>query len=231
MKAALRLFAIGGGILFAGSMAYGLHFYVTVLGREGSTEAVPRKLLVDIALFVLFASHHSALARGPIKRALSGVVPPAAERTLYVWIASGLWLLVLQGWQSLPGTLYAISGPGRFAGYAVQIAGVVLTLVGATAIRLFGLAGIDQASGGPAAGELRVGGPFRLVRHPIYLAWILMVCATPVMTFNRLVFAIVSSAYVIVAIPWEERSLIAMFGARYRAYQQRVRWHVLPGIW
>jgi len=69
------------------------------------------------------------------------------------------------------------------------------------------------------------------VRHPIYLGWMLVVFGAPTMTTNRMLFAAVSSCYLLVAIPWEERSLVAEFGEAYRAYRRQVRWRILPGVW
>jgi protein-S-isoprenylcysteine O-methyltransferase Ste14 len=74
-------------------------------------------------------------------------------------------------------------------------------------------------------------GLFGFVRHPIYLAWILMVFAVHPMTNSRLLFAVISTVYLIVAIPLEEASLVEAFGDKYRAYQQQVRSRLLPGIW
>jgi protein-S-isoprenylcysteine O-methyltransferase Ste14 len=93
------------------------------------------------------------------------------------------------------------------------------------------LAGIAQATGRQSTGTIQIVGPFRVVRHPIYLGWMLMVLLTPLMTANRLLFAVVSSAYLILAIPWEEKSLVEGHGDPYREYQRTVRWRVLPGIW
>jgi protein-S-isoprenylcysteine O-methyltransferase Ste14 len=69
------------------------------------------------------------------------------------------------------------------------------------------------------------------VRHPIYLGWILLVFGAPLMTMSRLVMAVVSSAYLVMAIPWEERSLIESFGDRYREYQRRVTSRLIPYVW
>src|SRR5262249_41028582 len=87
----------------------------------------------------------------------------------------------------------------------------------------------------PAAAARRGGhavrGAYGLVRHPLYLGWILMVFGTPHLTGDRLLFAAVTSAYLLVAIPWEERSLEVAFGDAYRQYKQRVRWRVLPYVY
>ena len=70
-----------------------------------------------------------------------------------------------------------------------------------------------------------------MVRHPLYLGWMLVVFGAPLMTANRLLFATISSGYLILAIPWEESSLVEGHGDRYRHYQRAVRWRVLPGVW
>ena len=78
---------------------------------------------------------------------------------------------------------------------------------------------------------LRTTGVYALVRHPIYLGWILLVFGTPSLNGTRLVFAAVSTLYLAIAVPWEERALLATFGAEYRTYQNRVRWRMVPGIY
>jgi protein-S-isoprenylcysteine O-methyltransferase Ste14 len=78
---------------------------------------------------------------------------------------------------------------------------------------------------------LTVGGPYTWVRHPIYLGWVLLVFGAPAMTTGRLCFATVSTLYLIVAIPLEERSLTGEFGAAYARYRRQVRWRLIPGVW
>jgi protein-S-isoprenylcysteine O-methyltransferase Ste14 len=95
------------------------------------------------------------------------------------------------------------------------------------------LAGIPQAEGRAVAAPatLRTAGVYGLVRHPIYLAWLLMVWPTPMMTGSRLTFAIVSTIYLMLAVPFEERSLVREFGPAYRDYQRRVRWRMMPFLY
>ena len=221
-----------GGVLFVGSLGYFAYFYAVVLGRpalDGAPSA--QAVFWNVSLFMVFALHHSAMARTGAKRWLSGHLPAGAERTTYVWIASLLWLAVCVFWQPLPGVVYTADGPLRWLLHGVQLAGVVLTWRGATVIDPLELAGIRQARGDRRTATFAVVGPFRLVRHPIYLGWILVVFGAPTMTTNRMVFAAVSSCYLLVAIPWEERSLVADFGEAYRAYRRQVRWRILPGVW
>ena len=229
---AVQLIAWAGGGAFAASLAYLIYFYAVVLASTtGDQSATLQNALINGALFSLFALHHSLLARSSAKRQIARFIPRAAERSLYVWIASVLLLAVCVLWRPLPGLLYDIDGLWRTPFYAVQLLGAVLTARGAGAIDPLELAGIRQAAARASTEALKVVGPFRVVRHPIYLGWILMVVAAPTMTMNRLFFAAISSAYLILAIPWEEKSLVAAHGDQYRAYQRSVRWRVVPGLW
>ena len=79
--------------------------------------------------------------------------------------------------------------------------------------------------------ELIERGPYRLVRHPIYFGWILSVFGAAHMTGDRLAFAAISSLYLVIAVPWEERSLRQSFGADYDRYTEKVRWRVLPFLY
>ena len=123
----------------------------------------------------------------------------------------------------------------------------MLTLWSAARVDIWELAGVRQAhaawgqspvssapSAPPPASDapvLTVGGPYTWVRHPIYLGWVLLVFGAPAMTTGRLCFATVSTLYLIVAIPLEERSLTGEFGAAYARYRRQVRWRLLPGVW
>jgi protein-S-isoprenylcysteine O-methyltransferase Ste14 len=221
-----------GGAAFAASLGYLVYFYAIVLASPaGDPAELWSNATFDAALFSLFALHHSALARPGVKRRVAALVGEAHERSVYVWVASALLAVVCAAWQPVAGLIYDVDGIGRLALHALQLLGVWMTVRAAGAIDVLELAGIRQARRDPSHDELTVAGPFRVVRHPIYLGWMLMVFATPAMTANRLLFAAISSAYLILAIPWEEKSLVAAHGDRYRAYQQAVRWRVLPGIW
>jgi protein-S-isoprenylcysteine O-methyltransferase Ste14 len=230
----LRFFAWMGGAMFVVSLSYCAYFYVVLLGRpvvsDGPAWPV-RDAVVDVALFSVFALHHSLAARTGVKRALARLVPATAERTLYVWISSLLLLAVCALWRPLPGAVYEAEGAVWWLLVGVQGLGVALTWRASAVMDSLELAGIRQALGQAPPSRLRIVGPFRFVRHPIYLGWILMVFGAPTMTMSRLVFAAVSSAYLVSAIPWEERSLVEAFGDPYRAYQRQVRWRLLPGIY
>jgi protein-S-isoprenylcysteine O-methyltransferase Ste14 len=228
----VQALAWAGGIVFAGSLGYLVYFYAIVLSSpDGDAGRALVHAAIDIGLFSAFAAHHSLLARTGAKASLARFVPPAAERTVYVWTASLLLVAVCVLWQPVPGAFYEVPGVWRLPFYALQLVGAVLTIRSAGVIDPLELAGIRQAAARPSRDVLQVVGPFRVVRHPIYLGWMLMVFAAPTMTVNRLLFATISSAYLVLAIPWEEKSLIAAHGDHYRAYQRQVRWRVVPRVW
>ena len=221
-----------GGIAFVASLAYLVYFYGVVLGSPvGDASSLVSNTLIDAGLFTAFALHHSVFARAGIKQRLINVLPPAIERTVYVWVASALLFAVCVLWQPVRGVVYEIGGFWRAVLYGLQAIGVLLSIRGAGVIDPLELAGIRQTTAHPSRDALRVVGPFRVIRHPIYLGWMLMVFGAPTMTANRLLFASITSVYLILAIPWEEKSLVAAHGDQYRAYQQAVRWRVVPGLW
>ena len=221
-----------GALLFVVSLVsflvvYQLRLAVPAAAAGGS---VMPAVLVNIALFTIFALHHSVMARSGAKTWLTRIVPHDLERSVYVWIASVLFLAVCWLWQPLPGMMWEADGWLRWPLRLVQGFGVWLTIRAAGMISVFELAGVRQANHQRPV-EFKATGPFRLVRHPIYLGWILLVFASTPMTASKLLFAVVSSAYLLAAIPWEEASLVEAFGEKYRNYQGQVKSRILPGVW
>jgi methanethiol S-methyltransferase len=225
-----KLFRWSGALVFLFSL---LSLPAAYFFRWGTPPLDDRRAVIDsifnIGLFTIFAMHHSIMARTGAKRWITRIVPSDMERSVYVWIASLLFIAVCFLWRLLPGSVWETRGPGVML-YIVQLFGVALTIAGARVVGVWELAGITQPDPSKPV-EFRKEGPFAIVRHPIYLGWILMVFATPVMTMTRLLFAVVSTAYLIVAIPWEEASLVAAFGERYQRYQHEVRSRLIPGVW
>lgn len=224
------LFRWAGALLFFVSLLSMPAMYVLRWGNQAAdVEGTIAAAAVNVALFTVFALHHSIMARSGAKQWLTRVVPPAMERSVYVWIASLLFLAVCWYWRPLPGVVWDLHGAGVLL-YSLQAAGVVLTLAAARMVGISELAGLTQPDPHRPI-EFRAAGPFALVRHPIYLGWILLVFPTPLMTASRFMFAAVSTAYLVVAIPWEEASLVAAFGEKYSAYQKQMRWRLIPGVW
>ena len=225
-----KLFRFSGALLFLLSL---LSLPVMYLSRwrEPAPEAGTTlgDAVFNVALFTLFALHHSVMARTGAKAWITRHVPANLERSIYVWIASGLFLAVCWLWRPLPGMIWQARGPG-LALYLVQLFGIVLTIAAARIVGVWELAGVTQPDPTRAI-EFKADGPFGIDRHPIYLGWIMIVFATPAMNTTQLLFAVTSSAYLVVAIPFEERSLAANHRQAYGAYQRQMRWRLIPFIW
>jgi protein-S-isoprenylcysteine O-methyltransferase Ste14 len=229
-------FAWLGALLFVICLLYFAYSYVVRYGETAGGGSTLRAVGINVLLFGAFAAHHSLLARTSIKRRLQRIVPAPLERSLYTWAASLLFIVTCALWQPVPGRIYRLDGLWAAAGYLVQMLGVVMTLGAARAIDVLDLAGVrpglDATTGrAPRHVPLETRGAYGLVRHPLYLAWSLLVFGAPDMTGTRFAFAVISTAYLALAIPYEERTLLGTFGAEYRAYQARVRWRMLPGIY
>lgn len=221
-----------GGAAFAAALAVYVHFVAVRLATPGPPSwPRPAALAWNAALFALFAAHHSVMARAGAKRWLTRHLQPAYERTTYVWIAAVLLVLVTVLWRRVPGVVYTVTGGVAVVLYALQGFGVVLTIAAARVLSATDLAGIRQAQGRPPRTDVRVVWPYTLVRHPIYLGWALTVLAAPTMTVDRLWWALLSTGYLVIATPWEERSLSAVAGPAYQAYCRRVRWRMVPGLY
>jgi protein-S-isoprenylcysteine O-methyltransferase Ste14 len=149
-------------------------------------------------------------------------------RSTYVWIASLLLLFVCLAWQPIGGEIYRTTGLLAITLMTCQAAGFWLTARGVARIDPLELAGIHPAS---RSEGLQVAGPYRWVRHPLYLGWTLMVFGAPQMTGDRLAFATLTTGYLIAAIPWEERSLRQSFGEGYARYARDVKWRMIPFIY
>jgi protein-S-isoprenylcysteine O-methyltransferase Ste14 len=218
-----------GGAVFVLSLAVCAYVYVVVwqetrpVGRD-----LWRALATNVALFGVFAAHHSLFARARVKAALSRIIADRLLRSAYVWIASVLFIVLLACWQPVGGSVHRISGWAALPVMIVQLTGLVLIAASVRVIDPLELAGIRQRA---VAEALQVVGPYRLVRHPLYLGWMLVVFGAPHMTGDRLAFAALSSLYLVIAIPWEERSLLAAFGDAYARYCERVRWRVIPHVY
>jgi protein-S-isoprenylcysteine O-methyltransferase Ste14 len=225
-----RWFAWVGGALFVMSLAVCAWTNLVGFGRAAARGGT-RALLWDAALIAVFACHHSIFARAAVKRWLSAV-PERLTRSVYVWIASLLLIAVCWLWRPIGGEWYDASGAGALAHGAIQIAGVALIAWAVAGLDPLELAGIRQATGAPARHErLLTTGPYRWVRHPLYLGWMLALFAAAHMTADRLAFAALTSLYLVVAVPWEERSLTSSFGDAYAAYQRQVRWRIVPFVY
>ena len=222
------MFAWAGAALFAASLLYFLYAYLILFSRPAGGGAAA--VTWNVALFTIFALHHSVFARAGVRAWVARRVPPHRERAVYVWIASLLFIGVCALWRPVGGVLWDVGGAPRVALLVMQALGAYLTLRSAAVIGVWQLAGIQPADAA-TTGEFTTAGPYGWVRHPIYSGWLLLVFAVAAMTGTRLTFAVVSSVYLLLAIPFEERSLRTAAGGAYDAYMRKVRWKVIPGLY
>lgn len=219
-----------GGALFVASLALTAWWYFVRLDRIQPGGGVPA-LAIDAILLTVFATHHSVFARESVKRRLT-FVPEPLLRSFYVWLASALLILVVVLWRPVGGEWYRIGGALALVNAAVQAFGLLFIARSVSGLDPLELAGIRQASGAqPKRERLQIGGPYRWVRHPLYFGWVLALFGTAHMTGDRLAFAAMTTAYLVVAVPWEERSLRQSFGDDYARYTQQVRWRIVPFVY
>ena len=184
-------------------------------------------LLTDLALLGLFAVQHSLMARPAFKRWWTRIVPPAAERSTYVLFSSLALILLFAYWQPLGGAVWSVTSPlGQAILYTAYALGWVVLLFATFLINHFDLFGLRQVwleLVGKPYRPLTFGTPvlYRYVRHPIYVGWFMIFWATPTMTVTHLVFALATSAYMLIAIQLEERDLIDAH-PEYADYRRRV---------
>lgn len=234
-------------IFLYGTLSY-LAFLATFLYAVGfiGNFAVPKSmdspadgpwqmaLLMDLTVLSLFALQHSLMARPWFKRLLTRAVPAPAERSTYVLASSLALLLLFWKWRPLGGTVWEVQNvlgtSLLYAGYAV---GWMLVLLATVVINHFDLFGLRQVwlhmQGQPQSG-LKFATPwlYRMVRHPLYVGWITVFWSTPVMTVTHLLFALVTTMYILVAIQLEERDLIAKH-PEYIDYRRQVPM-ILPAL-
>jgi protein-S-isoprenylcysteine O-methyltransferase Ste14 len=225
-----RAFAWVGGLLFLVSLVYTAFTYAVPFGQPATATDVWGPVAIDVLLLGAFALHHSLFARERVRTRVANLVSPRLERSVYVWVASLMLMAVCALWQPVQGVAWRVTGAAAWMLHGLQIAGIVIALWSAAAIDALELAGIRQLEASSRPTEFKASGPYAWVRHPIYVGWFLMVFATPMMTATRLVFAIASSAYLLIAIPFEERSLRTSTDGAYERYARTVRWKLLPGI-
>jgi protein-S-isoprenylcysteine O-methyltransferase Ste14 len=234
-------------------MAYGVAVYVGALAvvayaigfvqgvgvpkgiDDGPSAATAAALAIDVALLGLFAVQHSVMARPGFKRWWTRLVPAPIERSTFVLATSLVLALLVWQWRPLPTTVWDVGPDGaRAALHALSWLGWLTVLVSTFLVDhadLFGLRRPYQElrARRPAAPELRTPLLYRLVRHPLMLGFVVAFWATPTMTQGRLLFAALTTGYILVALQLEERDLLRDLGDDYAAYRRRVPM-LVPGL-
>ena len=192
-------------------------------------------LVIDLGLILGFGLQHSVMARTGFKAWLKRHLPESAERSVYVLLASLVLMLLYWQWRPIAGYVWAADSlAGQSIGWVVFVLGFGLVLLSTFLIDHFDLFGLKQVwrqfLDKPAAAHQFVT-PFvyKLVRHPLYLGFILAFWGGPTMSMGHLLFAVAMTSYILVAIQLEERDLVRQLGGRYAAYRQRVPM-LIPGV-
>jgi protein-S-isoprenylcysteine O-methyltransferase Ste14 len=217
--------------IFFGTFLYAIGFVGNLYVPKAidSAPQVPflEALLVNLGLLGIFAVQHSVMARPFFKRWVTRFIPQAAERSTYVLTASAALIALFAFWQPMGGVIWSVENPhAQILLHVAFLFGWLLVLVSTFLINHFDLFGLRQVwlnlHRKPYT-ELRFGTPlvYRLVRHPLYLGFLLGFWATPVMTVAHLVFALATTAYILIAIQLEERDLMDVH-PEYAEYRRRV---------
>jgi methanethiol S-methyltransferase len=219
-------------LIFLGTFLYAIGF----IGNFGvprtldgpASGPVGLALAIDAGLLALFAAQHSVMARKWFKDWWTRIVPRPLERSTYVLFSSLALILLFWQWRPLGGVVWSVENPaGRLVLWGLFAFGWGLVLVSTFLINHFDLFGLRQVwlylLGRPYA-TLRFAtpGPYRLVRHPLYVGWFFAFWMTPTMTLAHLLFAVATTAYILLAIRFEERDLVREHGEVYENYRRSV---------
>lgn len=240
-RASALLFAIVCYAIFFATFLYLIGFVgdltlipKTVDRPEGSVSTAGA-IVIDLALIALFGVQHSVMARPGFKKAWTRMVPPVAERSIFVLLASLALIVMFLLWQPIGSIVWSVENPiARNLLWLVFWAGFGLVLVSTFLINHFELFGLQQAwfhTRGRAEQppQLREPSLYRVVRHPMMAGFFLAFWGIPTMTAGHLLLALGMSAYILIALHYEERDLVSLFGADYENYRGRVGM-LLPGI-
>ena len=230
-----RLLFFGYGVvsylIFLATFLYAIAFvggFAVARQLDGELQtSLSTALAIDCALLILFAVQHSMMARRWFKERWTQIVPRAIERSTYVLCASLALLLLFWQWRPIGIQIWSVeNAAGRAVLWTLFGAGWATVLAVTFLINHFDLFGLRQVwlplIGRPYARvSFRTPLPYTFVRHPLYFGFLLGFWMTPTMTLAHLVFAVATTAYILLAIQFEERDLMREH-PEYAEYRRRV---------
>jgi protein-S-isoprenylcysteine O-methyltransferase Ste14 len=226
------LYGLAAYLVFFGTILYAIGFVTGLVVPKtidtGMVAPLTEALIVNVLLMSLFAVQHSVMARKQFKEWWTQFVPKPVERSTYVLLASLALVLLFWQWRPIPTVVWQVTDPTiATAILGVSFVGWVMVFFSTFLINHFELFGLHQVvnnlAGRPMpAVRFRTPVLYKVVRHPIYLGFIIAFWAAPVMTAGHLLFAAVTTIYIFVGIALEEHDLMELFGDEYRRYRQRV---------
>jgi len=237
---AALLYGIASYGVFLGVFVYAVGFiggFLTPTRLDG-TQSRPfwQALAIDLGLLGLFAVQHSVMARPAFKRWWTRFVPEAVERSTYVLLSSLALVALFIWWQPIgPSIWNAPVGVARGSVIALYLFGWALLLYTTFLIDHFDLFGLKQVWRRLKGHSYRppqfyTPSLYKVVRHPLYLGWLTIFWAAPTMTVAHLVFALATTAYIVIAIQLEEHDLVDAFGERYASYRRSTPM-LIPRLW
>lgn len=228
----ILLYGIISYLIFLGTFLYAIGFignFLVPTSLDGPrTMPLAAAIAVDLGLLALFAVQHSVMARRGFKRWLTRLVPEPAERSTYVLFSSLALIALFVFWQPLGGIIWQVEDVAGqallYAGYGFGWVVVLVSTFLTSHTDLFGLRQVwlnfRRRPYTPL--EFVTPWPYRLVRHPLYVGWLFVFWSTPIMTVSHLLFAVMTTAYILIGIMLEERDLVAEHGTTYERYRREV---------